>query len=97
MSLTHALVLSAKHFFYQRKSPFEYVHSVRIELAKLILVGTRMTYQATVDAVSMDGKKKFTKKVNYDMSSISVPSTDDPVHAGNAGIIPAGIACSLLF
>ena len=26
------------------------MHSVRIELAKLILVGTRMTYQATGDA-----------------------------------------------
>ena len=26
------------------------MHSVRIELAKLILVGTRITYQATVDA-----------------------------------------------
>ena len=35
-----------------RKSPHEYVHSVRIELAKLILVqvGTRITYQATGDA-----------------------------------------------
>ena len=27
-----------------------YVHSVRIELAKLIFVGTRITYQATGDA-----------------------------------------------
>ena len=36
--------------FYARKSPYEYVHSVRIELAKLILVGTRITYQATGDA-----------------------------------------------
>ena len=26
------------------------MHSVRIELAELILVGTRITYQATVDA-----------------------------------------------
>ena len=26
------------------------MHSVRIELAKLILVGTRITYQATGDA-----------------------------------------------
>ena len=33
--------------FMQRKSPYEYVNSVRIELAKLILVGTRITYQAT--------------------------------------------------
>ena len=37
--------------FYARKSPYEYVHSVRIELAKLILVGTRITYQATGDAL----------------------------------------------
>ena len=36
--------------FYARKSPYEYVHSVRIELAKRILVGTRITYQATRDA-----------------------------------------------
>ena len=36
--------------FFARKSPYEYVHSVRIELAKLILVGTRITYQATADA-----------------------------------------------
>ena len=34
-------------FFCARKSPYEYMHSVRIELAKLILVGTRITYQAT--------------------------------------------------
>ena len=46
MLLTHALALSANHFF-ERKSPYEYAHSVRIELAKLILVGTRITYQAT--------------------------------------------------
>ena len=46
--LTHALVLSANQS--QEKSPHEYVHSVRNELAKLILVGTRITYQATEDA-----------------------------------------------
>ena len=34
----------------QEKVPYEYMHSVRIELAKLILVGTRITYQATGDA-----------------------------------------------
>ena len=47
MLLTHALALSAN----QLKSPFEYVHSVGIELAKLIIliVGTRTTYQATGD------------------------------------------------
>ena len=50
MLLTHALALSADQFFNARKSPYEYVHSVRIELAKLILVGTRITYQATGDA-----------------------------------------------
>ena len=49
MLLTHALALSADHFF-SRKSPYEYVHSVIIELVKLILVGTRITYQATGDA-----------------------------------------------
>ena len=47
---THALALSANHFFCARKSPYEYVHSVRIELAQLILVVTRITYQATGDA-----------------------------------------------
>ena len=36
MSLTQALALSANQYFYARKSPYEYVHSVRIELAKLI-------------------------------------------------------------
>ena len=33
----------------QEKKTREYVHSVRIELAKLTLVGTTMTYQATGD------------------------------------------------
>ena len=47
MLLTHALALSANHFCYARKSCYEYVQSVRIELAKLILEGTRITYQAT--------------------------------------------------
>ena len=32
------------------KSPYEYVHWVRIELAKLILAGTMITYQATGNA-----------------------------------------------
>ena len=49
MLLTHALALSANQLFYARKSPYEYVHSVRIEPAKFILVGTRITYQATGD------------------------------------------------
>ena len=49
MLLTHALALSASQLF-ARKSPYEYVHSVRIEPTKLILVGTRITYQATGDA-----------------------------------------------
>ena len=49
MLLTHALALSADQFK-ARKSPYEYVHSVRIELTKLISVGTRITYQATRDA-----------------------------------------------
>ena len=48
MLLTHALALSANQL--QEKSPYEYAHSVRIELAKMILVGTRITYQATRDA-----------------------------------------------
>ena len=33
-----------------QENPYEYVHSVTMELAKLILVGTRITYQATGDA-----------------------------------------------
>ena len=43
MLLTHALALSANQsnqLFYVRKSPSEYVHSVRIELAKLVLVSS---------------------------------------------------------
>ena len=53
MLLTHALALSANNFL-RKKSPDEYVHSVIIELAKLILVGTRTTYQATgTPAVSL--------------------------------------------
>ena len=39
--------------FYARKSPYGYVHSVRTEPTKLILVGTRITYQATGDAAYM--------------------------------------------
>ena len=50
MLLAHALALSANHFFVARKSHFEYVHSVRNELAKLILVGTRITYPTTGNA-----------------------------------------------
>ena len=37
----------------QEESPYEYVHSVIIELAKLMLVGTRITYHATGDAGSL--------------------------------------------
>ena len=45
MMLTHALALSANHIILNaRESAYEYVHSVRIELAKKILVGTRITY-----------------------------------------------------
>ena len=49
MLLTRALALTLI-IFYARKSPYEHVHSVRNELEKLILVGTRITYQATGDA-----------------------------------------------
>ena len=60
MLLTHALALSTNHYFDASESPYEYVHSVRIEPAKLILVGTRISYQATGDAgvlgVRMKGK-----------------------------------------
>ena len=49
MLLTHALALSAKQFFMQEKVPTS-MCTVRIKLAKLILVGTRITYQATGDA-----------------------------------------------
>ena len=65
MLLGHALALSATHFVMQEKSPYEYVHSGRIELkspyeyvhsgkielTKLILVGKRIPYQATGYAV----------------------------------------------
>ena len=43
MLLTHDVALSVYHFFHPRKNPYKYVHSVKIELAKLILVGTRIT------------------------------------------------------
>ena len=56
MLLTHALALSANQF-YARKSPYQYVHSVRIELAKLILAGTRIPYQATGHAGTCERKK----------------------------------------
>ena len=49
--ITHALALSADQF-YARKGTYENVHSVRIELTKLVLVGTRITCQATRDAGS---------------------------------------------
>ena len=49
MLLTHALALSGNQYVCN-KSPYEYVLSVRIELAKLILAGTRITYQPTRDA-----------------------------------------------
>ena len=44
--ITHALALSANQFLEKdyQVSPYEYMHSVRTELAKLILVGTRITY-----------------------------------------------------
>ena len=53
MLLTHVLALPLINF-YARKSPYEYVHSVKIELTKFILVGTRITYQATGDAGCID-------------------------------------------
>ena len=43
ISLTHALALSRVNF-YARKSPFELVHSVKIELSKYISGATRITY-----------------------------------------------------
>ena len=46
--------------FYARKSPYEYTHPVRIEPTTLNLVGTRITYQATGDA--MHGQKKQKKQ-----------------------------------
>ena len=59
MLLIHALALSANQFFNARKSPYEYVQLVIIELTKLILVGTRITYQATGDAALSVGIKLF--------------------------------------
>ena len=53
MLLAHTLVLFANPF-YSGKSTYEYVHSVVIEPTKLILVGTRITYQATGDAGYME-------------------------------------------
>ena len=50
--------------FYARKSSCEYVHSVRIELTKLILVGTRITYQATGEYMYHKNGEK-TKQYSY--------------------------------
>ena len=53
MLLTHSrflLIINFEVVFNARKSIHEYVHSLRIELAKLIVVGKRLTYQATGDA-----------------------------------------------
>ena len=59
-------------YFYPRKSPYEYVHSVRIELAKLILVGTRITYEATGDAGYLSFIYfKHTKLWSMDLASFS--------------------------
>ena len=49
MLLTHAFALSVNQSLC-KKSPYEYMHSVRIEHAMLILVVTRISYQATGDA-----------------------------------------------
>ena len=49
MLLTHLSRFPLINYF-ARKGPYEYMHSMRIELAKLILLGTRITYQATGDA-----------------------------------------------
>ena len=60
--------------FYARKSPYEYVHSVRIELPKMILVGTRITYRATGDA-GWSGRilqEKTKQKTNTTMHLITV-------------------------
>ena len=50
--------------FYARKSSCEYVHSVRIELTKLILVGTRIIYQATGEYMYHKNGEK-TKQYSY--------------------------------
>ena len=50
--------------FYARKSSCECVHSVRIELTKLILVGTRITYQATGEYMYHKNGEK-TKQYSY--------------------------------
>ena len=47
---THVLALSADDFL-TKKNSVRVWHSVRIEPTKLIIVGTRTTYQATGDAV----------------------------------------------
>ena len=53
--LTYDLALSANQFLRKKKflGEYEFVHSVRSEATKLIfLVRTRITYQATGDAVA---------------------------------------------
>ena len=84
MLLTHALALFANQFFNATKSAYEHVHSVRIEPTKLILVGTRITYQATGDAgfgenrlsgvcdvtISMDTNTNTNTNVNTNVNSV---------------------------
>ena len=43
------------------------MHSVRIELTKLILVGTRISYQATRDAGCTTEKKRLERQMRYPM------------------------------
>ena len=45
-----AAAVTVINFFMQEKNTHEYVHSGRIELPELILVGTRITYEANGDA-----------------------------------------------
>ena len=48
--VTHALALSDNQFLFQEKAPTS-MHSARLEPTKLVLTGTRTTYQATADAL----------------------------------------------
>ena len=51
---------------------YEYAHSMRIEPMKLILVGTRKTYQATGDGVVMNGLSLYQKPKQVGFNRVKI-------------------------
>ena len=61
---SRSLALSANHFFMQEKVPTG-MHSVRLEPAKLFLIGTRTTYQATGTMLATRYRLSINRKFRY--------------------------------